>query len=178
MSCCDAFSQLRKAVLAKRAASWETGVLVVTLAAVAGDQIGYGIGRWGGRRVARRIGRWLGDENRVLEAEAKARKWGGVSVFFTRWLMTPLGSWINLTSGTSNYPWPRFLLWSAFGQTIWVVLYVSLGRLFSDQVQAANEWLGTLAWVAVGLAAAILFGRALFKNLFRDSIAKEVVSQA
>jgi membrane-associated protein len=148
-------------------------VLVASAGAVAGDQIGYGIGRWGGRRVAKRIGRWFGGENRILEAEAAARKWGGISVFLSRWLITPLGSWINLTSGISEYPWPRFLLWDVLGEVLWVVLYVSLGRIFSDRVQAVSEWLGSLTWVVMGLFAAIIFGRALFKNLFRTSAAKE-----
>jgi membrane-associated protein len=151
-------------------------VLVASGGAVAGDQIGYGIGRWGGRRVAKRIGSWFGGENRILEAEAAARKWGGISVFLSRWLITPLGSWINLTSGISEYSWPRFLLWDVLGEVLWVVLYVSLGRIFSDRVQAASEWMGSLTWVAVGLLAAIIFGRAVFKNLFRASATKEEVT--
>ena len=148
-------------------------VMVTSGAAIMGDQIGYGIGRWGGRRVAKRVGGWFGGEERILEAEATARKWGGVSVFLTRWLMTPLGSWINLTSGISEYPWPRFLLWDVLGEVLWAVLYISLGRMFSDRVQALSEWLGSLTWVILGLVAAVIFGRALFKNTFRASTAKE-----
>jgi membrane protein DedA with SNARE-associated domain len=151
-------------------------VLVASGGAIAGDQIGYGIGRWGGRRVAKRIGSWFGGENRIHEAEAAARKWGGVSVFLTRWLITPLGSWINLTSGISEYSWPRFLIWDVLGEVLWVVLYVSLGRIFSDRVQAASEWMGSLTWVVVGLFAIIIFGRALFKNLFRTSPSEEDVT--
>lgn len=145
---------------------WQV-VLVASGAAVAGDQIGYSIGRWGGRRFARRLGRLIGSEDRLLEAEATARKWGGVSVFFTRWLMTPLGSWINLTSGLSNYSWPRFFIWDVLGEVLWVVLYVSLGRIFSDRVQAMSDLLGNLTWVVIGLLAAIVLGWRLFKNLFR-----------
>lgn len=151
---------------------WQV-VLVASSAAILGDNIGYGIGRWGGRRFARRMGGWLGGENRLLQAEATARKWGGISVFFTRWLMTPLGSWINLTSGISEYSWPRFLVWDVLGEVLWVVLYVSLGRIFSDRVQAMSDLLGNLTWVVIGLIAAIVFGWRLFKNMGRTSAAKE-----
>lgn len=147
---------------------WQV-LLVASAAAILGDQVGYGIGRWGGRRFAKRLGSWLGDENRLLEAEATIRKWGGVSVFLTRWLLTPLGSWTNLTSGISGYSWPRFLIWGALGQMLWVVIYVSLGRIFSDRVQAISDLLGNLTWVVIGSIAALLLGWKLFKNLFRAS---------
>lgn len=151
---------------------WEV-VLVASGAAIVGDQIGYGIGRWGGHHFANRLGRLIGDENRLREAEATARKWGGVSVFLTRWLMTPLGPWINLTSGISEYSWPRFLVWDVLGEVLWVVLYVGLGRIFSDRVQAMSDLLGNLTWVVVGSLAAVVFGRRLFKTMSRTSAAKE-----
>ena len=146
---------------------WQV-LLVASAGAILGDQVGYGIGRWGGRRFAKRLGSWLGDENRLLEAVATARKWGGISVFLTRWLLTPLGSWTNLASGISEYSWPRFLIWSALGEALWVTIYVSLGRIFNDRVQAMSDWLGNLTWVVIGLIAAIFLGWRLFNNLFRS----------
>ena len=44
------------------------------------------------------------------------------------------------------------------GETLWVVLYVMLGKFFSDRVEALVEILGNLAWVIVGLIAAVILG--------------------
>ncbi|MGR6329610.1 DedA family protein [Sphingomonas sp. XXL09] len=138
-------------------------VMVGTLGAVAGDQIGYAIGYWGGRPLA---GKVAGAE-RIAKAEAFSRKWGGPGIFFSRWLVGPLGPWINITSGMTAYPWPKFLVLDVAGELIWVMLYVSLGRLFSDKVQAIADLLGNLTWVALGLLAIAVLGFRLWKARLR-----------
>jgi hypothetical protein len=50
---------------------------------------------------------------------------------------------------------------------LWVVLYVILGKTFSDRVQGLAELLGNLTWVIVGVIAAIILGWKLFQY-FRD----------
>src|SRR3982750_268566 len=59
--------------------------------AILGDQIGYAVGRWGGRRLTRRLGGLLGGEEKVEAAEAWLKRRGGAGVFLSRWLLTPLG---------------------------------------------------------------------------------------
>jgi membrane protein DedA with SNARE-associated domain len=126
--------------------------------AMAGDQIGYATGRWGGRDLVHRLTARIGAQDRIKRAEALNHRWGGAAVFFTRWLLTPLGPWLNLTSGFTGYPWPRFLLWDALGEAIWVVLYVMLGKAFSDQVQGLADLFGSLSWVLVGIIVSIILG--------------------
>jgi membrane-associated protein len=139
-------------------------IAVGTAGAVVGDQVGYAIGFWGGRPLVNSLTRRIGGADRMAAAEAFARKWAGVGVFFSRWLIGPLGPWINVTSGISGYPWRRFVMLDVAGELIWLLLYVSLGRLFSDQVQAIADLLGNLTWVVVGLLAVVLIGWSLFKQ--------------
>jgi len=131
---------------------------------VVGDQIGYAIGRWGGRRAASRLGRWFG-EKRLESAEGWLRRRGGWGIFLSRWLLTPLGPFVNITSGLSGYSWPRFLLYDLLGEALWVVLYVLLGRFFSDSVEDLSDVLGDFTWAAVGLLFAILLGWVLWRQL-------------
>jgi membrane protein DedA with SNARE-associated domain len=126
--------------------------------AAAGDQIGYAVGRFGGRGLVHRLTARFGGAAAVGRAEAFTRRWGGAGVFLSRWLFTPLGPWINLTSGAARYAWLRFTVWGVLGEALWVVLYVSLGRLFSDRVQELADLLGNLAWVALGALATALLG--------------------
>ena len=136
---------------------WQV-IIVGTSAAILGDQIGFVIGRWGGSRIETRLRRSKSGADKFTRARAFAEKWGGTGIFLSRWLVTPLGPWLNLTSGMTDYPWRRFFVWDALGETLWVVLYVLLGKFFSGSVQALVEVLGNLAWVLVGIVvAAILF---------------------
>jgi membrane protein DedA with SNARE-associated domain len=136
---------------------WQV-ITVASVAAVAGDQVGYGLARWGGRRLIGRVGTSLGIDAKIKQAEALTKRWSGAGIFLSRWLVTALGPWVNVTSGIAGYPWRRFLLWDVLGQVLWVVLYVTLGYVFSDRVQAIAEILGNLAWVVVGLIVAVILG--------------------
>ena len=133
--------------------------------AVVGDQIGYALGRWGGRRLARRLGRFVGGEEKIESAEAWLKRREGLGVFLSRWLLTPLGPVVNLTAGASGYSWPRFLVYDVLGEALWVALYVLLGKLFSDRVQEMSELLGDFTWAVLALVVAILLGVLLFKRL-------------
>jgi membrane-associated protein len=133
--------------------------------AVLGDQIGYAIGRWGGRRLTGRLGRFVGGEKKVEQAEEWLKRREGAGVFLSRWLLTPLGPVVNVTAGATGYPWPRFLLYDVLGEALWVALYVLLGKFFSDRVEALSDLLGDFTWAVLGLVAAAVLGVLLFKYL-------------
>jgi membrane protein DedA with SNARE-associated domain len=145
-------------------AGWAIGLACA--GSVAGDLIGYAIGRWGGGRLLHRFSSLLGGEERLNRTQARVRRWGWAGVFFTRWLITPLGPWVNLASGVSLYPWGRFLLWDVLGECLSVVIYVTLGWVFSDSVMSLDSVLGELTWATVAFAAAVLLGWKLL-SLFR-----------
>jgi len=125
---------------------------------VIGDQIGYGIGRWGGNELVDRFTRLLGGPERLEKAQSTARRWGGPGIFFSRWLVTPLGPWVNLASGLARYPWMRFFVWDALGEFLGTLIYVGLGKAFSDRVLALDAMLSDLTWAIVALLVALFLG--------------------
>ena len=139
-------------------------IAVASLGAVIGDSIGYGVGRWGDRALADRVSRWIGGEDRLAQAEAHAQRWGGLGIFITRWLATPLGPFINLASGFAGYPWHRFLLWNVLGEVLWVALYVGLGEIFSHRVLALSSLLGDVTWAVLALIAALALAWKLLRS--------------
>jgi len=141
---------------------WWTMAAVVS-GSVIGDQIGYAIGRWGGTVLTSRFGQVLGGPDRLARAEAHARRWGGPGVFFSRWLVTPLGALINFTSGIAEYPWLRFLLWDLLGNLVEAAIYLSLGRAFSDRVLALSDMLGDFSWAVLALLVAVWLGWTLWR---------------
>jgi membrane-associated protein len=138
---------------------------VCSAGAIAGDQIGYCLGLWGGTKLIRRIATRMRGQNMIARAESYAQRWGGVAIFLSRWLVTPLGPWLNLTSGAARYPWSRFLLWDVTGEVLWVLIYVILGRIFSDRVAALSEMMGNLTWIIIGVITAMGLGWKLFQYL-------------
>jgi len=139
-----------------------TAIALATAGSVIGDQIGYAIGRWGGARLVSRFAAVLGGPQKIALAEAHARRWEGLGVFLSRWLVTPLGSVVNLTSGIADYPWRRFVVWDVLGEALGAALYINLGRVFSDRVLALDQALGDFSWMILGLLGTLILGRALW----------------
>ncbi len=156
---------------------WQV-LIICSAGAIVGDNIGYGLGRWGGRKLVHRVTERFGGADMIKRAEAFTKRWGGVGVFLSRWLITPLGPWLNLTSGIAGYSWPRFLFWDVLGEVLWVVIYVSLGNLFSDRVGALAELLGNLTWVIVGVVAALILGWKLLQYFRSGGEASEKTNVA
>ena len=140
-------------------------LILASAGAIIGDNLGYMLGRWGGRKVARQVSRLIGGAKQLERAEGWLRRREGMAIFLSRWLLTPLGPVVNLTSAVTGYPWPRFLLYDVLGEVLWVFLYVLLGRLFSGSVQAMSELLGDFTWMIVGLLFVALLGRQLAQAL-------------
>jgi membrane protein DedA with SNARE-associated domain len=137
-------------------------IAIASVGSVAGDQIGYAIGRWGGKVLVAKVTGMFGNAERIQELDSKAKSWGGAGVFFSRWLVSPLGPWINLASGAAEYSWLRFTLWDVLGESLGAALYIWLGRIFSDRVQQVGSILGDAGWAVLGiLVAAFLLWKLL-----------------
>jgi membrane protein DedA with SNARE-associated domain len=156
---------------------WQV-IAVGSSGAILGDQLGFVIGRWGGSRIENRIRKSKTGAVQIARAQAFAKRWGGLGIFISRWLVTPLGPWLNLTSGMADYPWPRFFIWCALGEILWVVLYVMLGKIFSGSVQALVEVLGDLGWVLVGIVVAAVLLWWLARSLAAGEDARTAAKRA
>lgn len=143
-------------------------IAIAAVGSVAGDQVGYAIGRWGGRALAARFSGTFGNAERIAQLDAKAKRWGGAGVFFSRWLVAPLGPWINFASGAADYSWPQFTLWDVLGESFGAGLYICLGLIFSDRVQEVGAIFGDLTWAIVGVLAAAFLGWKLFSMRSQD----------
>ena len=145
---------------------WRT-IAAAGAGSILGDQAGYAIGRWGGPAAEAKLGGLFGVRASLQAMEAKVRAWGGPGVYITRWLLSALGPWVNLASGTAGYPWHRFLFWDILGEITGAAVYISLGRFFSDRVMALYAVLGDLTWAIAALLVAVFLGFQLVARLRR-----------
>jgi membrane protein DedA with SNARE-associated domain len=135
-------------------------VIVAAIAAILGDNVGYWIGRTGGRRLAEKLP-WLA---RFLPpAERFFVRHGGKAVFFARFLagLRVTGAWM---AGISRMHWWTFLVWNAAGGIVWATA-VSLVAYFFGK--AAGDAISHYGLYGVALALAVGVGGLLAVHVWR-----------
>ena len=136
--------------------SIETVIVVAACAAIVGDNIGYSIGRFGGRSLIERWGPLQRYAERTLPpAERFFHRHGGKTVFFARFVavLRVTAAWL---AGISHMAWWRFFLYNAAGGILWAtgigLLAYFLGKAAADAV--GKYGLGAVVVLAVlGLVA-------------------------
>jgi membrane-associated protein len=151
-------------------------LITATIGATLGDHIGYGLGWHGGRTVIRRISKRLNAEALLDKAERTSRKWGSISIFFSRWLVTGIGPYINLSSGLTRYRLPIFSLWVVVGEALWVLIYVTIGQTFSTRVAEISDALGDFVYVLLGITLLGIISYRLVQTLRKPKISPVIVA--
>ena len=106
-----------------------TLLVTACIAAITGDNIGYAIGRFGGRRLVFRYGRYvLITEERLQKAEGFFGRYGGAVVVMARFFAV-LRQLNGIVAGTAKMRWYRFLLYNILGAALWVTFW---GMLFYE----------------------------------------------
>lgn len=133
------------------------------IGALLGDQAGYRAGRYGGVRVEALLVRNPSRAAFVARARSALERWGGTGVFFSTWLLAPLGPWVNFVAGAMGMYALRFTLWDAAGEAIWVLVYVGLGWASTSNIEAMASILGNAVAALTLAARAIGLGLLLFR---------------
>jgi len=145
-------------------------IVVAATAAIVGDNIGYCIGRFGGRALIERWGPVKRYAERTLPpAERFFRKHGGKTVFFARFVavLRVTAAWL---AGISHMPWWRFFLYNAAGGILWAT---GIGLLAYFLGKAAADAVGRYGLVAVGVLAVLGIVAFLAHRWWRHRAAQE-----
>jgi len=123
--------------------------------AIIGDNIGYVIGRTGGRPIVVRYGRYFHIKPQHLDlAEAFFAKHGNKTVFLGRFI-TLLRAWAAFLAGVNHMQWRTFLFYTAAGGILWATIFGTLGyiagRFFHDNFEQVEGLATTLGWLGTGL---------------------------
>jgi membrane protein DedA with SNARE-associated domain len=128
---------------------WEPGeafALGLT-GAVLGDMGCYMIGRFAGHWSEHRFGGAAIYQN----ARRNFIRYGGGSIFLSRWLLTSLAIPVNLIAGGSGYSLRRFLLFDLLGEATWLALFGALGYWVGSQWEAAVQLITDFGGLVAGL---------------------------
>ncbi|HEX3268946.1 MAG TPA: DedA family protein [Gaiellaceae bacterium] len=140
-------------------------IAVAAAAAIVGDNLGYWVGRTGGRRLLERsrfVSRW--SEPVLPWAEGFFHRHGAKTIFIGRFfsVLRVTAAWM---AGVSRMRWWRFLAWNAAGGICWAVL-VGLVAYYAGHAAAdAISRYGLVAGAAlVALATAAFVGYHVWKK--------------
>lgn len=124
--------------------------------ALIGDSIGYGVGRFAGRRVIARFGKRLFPDDRLARVDRYFQEYGMWAVAMGR--ITPVIRTINtFTAGMARMPFPAFLVSVALAAGIWAVVMPIVGFLFSGSLEAVRRALGWAGVIVFLLFAGVLY---------------------
>jgi membrane protein DedA with SNARE-associated domain len=129
-------------------------IVVAAAAAIVGDNVGYWLGRLGGRKL---VERWRVTREYAARAlppsERFFRRHGGKTVFLGRFvaLLRVTAAWL---AGVSHMRWWQFAAWNAAGGIVWAagtaLLTYWAGKAVADTVARFGLY-GVVALAVVGL---------------------------
>jgi membrane protein DedA with SNARE-associated domain len=130
-------------------------IATAVVAAVAGDNLGFLIGRRGGRRLAERYGSRVGlTRERLAHFDGYFQRHGAKTVFIARFI-TGLRVVCAILAGGSGMSWPTFLLFNASGAIVWATAIAFAGYSLAYSWETLERWIGASGLVGLAVVAAL-----------------------
>ena len=136
--------------------------------AVAGDAVGYTLGRRSGARLrSGRVGTWVG-ESRWSVAERALARAGARGVFAGKFVgvLRPL---VPPLAGALGLPRRQFVVASILGSAVWSGLLVTLGAAAGSSATALADTLGRVGWTVIAIVLPVFVCVAISRHRTRSS---------
>ncbi len=148
------------------AAQGEMSLSLVIAAGIAGSTLGAGFNYWlavkWGRPLFERYGRYVLLTPAALEkSEVFFARHGHISTFIGR-LLPGIRQYISLPAGLARMNLPIFLVFTALGAGIWVVILALTGYLIGNNQELIGEYLHQIMLGVVILCLLLLSGYIFF----------------
>ena len=132
-------------------------VVTAIVAAILGDNLGFFIGRRGGRWLLVRYGGAVGlTTARLADFDGFFERYGAKTVFAARFI-TGLRVVGAVLAGASGLQWPTFLLYNATGAVVWCSAVAAAGYAAANSWDTLERWIGRTGVVALVLALILAF---------------------
>jgi membrane protein DedA with SNARE-associated domain len=126
------------------------------VAAVLGDNVGFAIGRYGGRALAERWGRYVFlTPKRLDKAQAFFDRQGGWIVVGARFV-EGLRQANGIIAGISGMRWLRFLACNMLGAALWVGTWVTAGYFAGHHITTIYDAVTRYSLYAAGAAVVLV----------------------
>lgn len=137
-------------------------IVVATVSAALGDNLGFALGYYGGRPLLLRYQSIFRIRNSTISrGEELFAKYGAVTVFFARFVFG-MRIIAGPMAGVLRMSWRKFLLFNVLGAAVWVTVVSLAGYLFGrhwDRLEEGLKRFDVVVLVVVLLGAAFLWWR-------------------
>jgi membrane protein DedA with SNARE-associated domain len=124
-------------------------IVVATIAATLGDNLGFALGYYGGRPLLLRYQTIFRIKNATISrGEELFAKYGSVTVFFARFIFG-MRIIAGPMAGVLRMSWRKFLVFNFLGAVVWVTVISSAGYLFGRHWDRLEEGLNQFNVVAL-----------------------------
>jgi membrane protein DedA with SNARE-associated domain len=131
-------------------------IVVSIVAATLGDNLGFYIGRNGGRRLLERYGSRIGVTTaRLREFDRFFERHGAKTVFVARFI-TGLRVFCAVLAGGSGMPWPTFFLFNATGAVVWSIIIAVVGYLLGQSWETLERLIGGSSLLGLVIVAVLV----------------------
>jgi membrane protein DedA with SNARE-associated domain len=153
-------------------------IAVAIAAAVAGDSIGYAIGRFGGRRLVLRYGKYLFiTPERLDKAEGFFRRHGGKIVTIARFI-EGLRQANGIIAGITGMRWIRFFAFNLLGAVLWVCTWAGLGYLAGAHITEIWDTIGRYQPIVYSVIGVLVVAAVVWHVLRRRRAKRAQVAAA
>ena len=130
-------------------------IVTAMVAAILGDNLGFLIGRHGGRALAVRYGSKIGlTSERLAQFDRFFAQHGAKTVFIARFV-TGLRVFGAVLAGGSGLRWPKFLFYNATGAAVWSTVIGLVGYALAYSWDTLERWIGRSGLIALAIVALI-----------------------
>lgn len=129
--------------------------LVLFVAAISGNLVGYWLGRKYGRRLFKDDARYLSTEN-MHKSEDFFRRYGGIALVLARFVPF-VRTFVPIIAGIGKQHFRTFLIWNMIGAALWIGAFMLAGVLLGDiPLVANNVELIAIAIVAISVLPMVI----------------------
>ena len=119
------------ALTAQGLMKWEVVVPVLLVAAVLGDTVNYGIGKWMGPKVFHFQDSRFFKREYLMKAHAFYEKYGGRAIILARFVPI-VRTFAPFVAGVGTMNYAKFIVYNVTGAILWVCLFVGAGYFFGN----------------------------------------------
>jgi membrane protein DedA with SNARE-associated domain len=145
---------------------WLVGVLGF-LGAVIGDNVGFAIGHFGGRRLVERYGRYVFLTPERLNKTTNFFERRGARIIIIARFIEGLRQANGIIAGISGMHWARFVAYNAIGAALWVAVWACVGYFSGNHLTSiynAFTSAGVYALIAAGVLLAAYIARRVMRT--------------
>ncbi|MGI8618596.1 MAG: DedA family protein [Gemmatimonadaceae bacterium] len=124
---------------------------LLTVAAIAGDSVGYSIGRAAGPRLFKREDSFFFNKKHLYRAHDFYLRHGGKTIVIARFVPI-LRTFAPVVAGAADMPYRRFIYFNVLGGVLWIWSMLMVGYVLGRYIPGIENHIELVIFAVIGLS--------------------------